>query len=107
MCYTHFNIKNDEFPDCVITAARCGYLTVHGADFRVKRSDACFIRKLDAMKTDGSGIFGGGFLLSENAAAERAKRFANGEAPVNANGAICWELSPRERELQKLLTPKT
>lgn len=111
-----------EFPDCVITAARCGYLTVHGADFRVKRSDACFIRKLDAMKTDGSGIFGGGFLLSENAAAERAqaertaaenaaaeraKRFANGEAPVNANGAICWELSPRERELQKLLTPKT
>ena len=103
-----------EFPDCVITAARCGWLSVHGQDYKVRREDACFIRKLDAMSKSGSGIFGGGFLLTERAAAERAAaerikqektaRFAAmGDAPVNAAGAICWELSPREREMQRLL----
>lgn len=108
-----------EFPDCVITAARCGWMSVHGQDFKVRRADACFIRKLDAMSQSGSGIFGGGFLLTEKAAAERAqaereaaeraraeraRKFAaaNG-ADVNANGAICWKLSEREKEMQRLL----
>lgn len=108
-----------EFPDCVITAARCGWMSVHGQDFKVRRADACFIRKLDAMSQSGSGIYGGGFLLTEKAAAERAqaereaaeraqaeraRKFtsANG-ADVNANGAICWKLSEREKEMQRLL----
>lgn len=108
-----------EFPDCVITAARCGWMSVHGQDFKVRRADACFIRKLDAMSQSGSGIFGGGFLLTEKVAAERAqaerevaeriqaelaRKFAaaNG-ADVNENGAICWKLSEREKEMQRLL----
>jgi hypothetical protein len=108
-----------EFPDCVITSSRCGWMSVHGQDFKVRRADACFIRKLDAMSQSGSGIFGGGFLLTEKAAAERAqaereaaeraqaeraRKFAaaNG-ADVNANGAICWKLSEREKEMQRLL----
>lgn len=103
-----------EFPDCVLTAARCGWMSAHGQDFKVRREDACFIRKLDAMSESGSGIFGGGFLVTEScaaeraaaerAAAERAKRYAaaNG-ANVNANGVIYWQLSGREREMQRLL----
>ena len=89
-----------EFPDCVITAARCGWMSIHGQDFKVRRADACFIRKLDAMSQSGSGIFGGGFLLSERAAAERAaaERAAAERAAVHV-----FELSPRELEIQRML----
>ena len=81
------------YPDCVITSAAVGYLCKHHTPFALKRGDCAFIRKLDAQ--GGNGIFGGGYLLSERAAAERA-------AAARA-AAIVWELSPRERELQKLI----
>ena len=94
-----------KFPDCVITAAQCGWLSVYGQDFKVRRADACFIRKLDAMSQSGSGIFGGGFLLTERVAAERAaaERAAAERAAAERAAAIVWELSPREREIQRLL----
>ena len=94
-----------EFPDCVITAARCGWMSVHGQDFKVRRADACFIRKLDAMSQSSSGIFGGGFLLTERAAAEHAaaERAAAERAAAERAAATVWDLSPREREIQRLL----
>ena len=94
-----------KFPDCVITAARCGWLSVHGQDFKVRRADACFIRNLDAMSQSGSGIFGGGFLLTERVAAERvaAERAAAERAAAERVATTVWELSPREREIQRLL----
>jgi hypothetical protein len=94
-----------EFPDAVLTAARCGYMSVHGETLRIKRGDACFIRKLDAMAGSGSGIFGGGFLLSERAATERAaaERAATERAAAERADATRWQLSPREIALQKLL----
>ena len=75
------------FPDAVITGARMQYLASHHVPYTVCRSDAIFIEKLDNYP---SGIFGGGFLLSERAAAERA-------------AALKIELSPREIKLQKTL----
>jgi hypothetical protein len=83
-----------QFPDCVATSARLGYLAVHGENLSISRAAAAFIRKLDAQEGD-SGIFGGGFILSERDAAERdaAERAA----------AKCFELSEREKEIQKLL----
>lgn len=45
-----------------------------------------FVRRLDAQKELNKSIFGGGFLVTERAAAER-------------NPAIVFELSPREREI--------
>ena len=109
-----------EYPDAVITAAKCGYFSIHGTDFRVKRSDALFIRYLDQQRKEGSSIFGGGFLLSERAAKERAaaelaaaenaakERAAAAFAlehglATNSRGAICWELSEREKQLQQLM----
>ena len=94
-----------EFPDCVITAARCGWMSVHGQDFKVRRADACFISKLDAMSQSSSGIFGGGFLLAERAAAERAaaERAAAERAAAERAAATVWELSPRELEIQRML----
>ena len=77
------------FPHAVATSARLQYLTKHGIRFAVKRSEAAFIRRLDAQEK-GDAIFGGALLLCERAAAERA-------------AAKTFELSPREIELQKSL----
>ena len=77
------------FPHAVATSARLQHLTKHGIRFAVKRSEAAFIRRLDAQEK-GDAIFGGALLLCERAAAERA-------------AAKTFELSPRELELQKTL----
>jgi hypothetical protein len=77
-----------EYPDAILTSAKAGYFCKHHTPFALKREDCAFIRKLDAQ--GGAAIFGGGYLLSERAAAERA-------------AAIRWKLSPREIALQSLL----
>ena len=79
-----------EYPDAVITAARAGYLAAHGTPFRVRREDCCRISAMDAQRAAGKSIFGGGLLLSERAAAERA-------------AAKVWKLSDREREIVAML----
>ena len=74
-------------PDAVITGARMQYLASHHVPHTVRRSESVFIRYLDNYP---SGLYGGGFLLSERAAAERA-------------AALKIELSLRERQLQQTL----
>ena len=83
-----------EYPAAVVTSAMVGYLCKHHTPWRLRASDAAFIRKLDEQGA-GGGIFGAGFLLSERAAAERAAA----ERAV----AKVWQLSPREVAMQKLL----
>lgn len=56
------------FPLELVTAARMNYYSIHGTEFVFLRSDSVFVRKLDNYPSD---IFGGGFLLSPRAAAER------------------------------------
>ena len=82
-------------PDAVITGARMQYLAAHHVSHTVRRSEALFINKLDNYHQT---IFGGGFLLSERAAAERA---AAERAAAERAAAVKVELSPREIELQK------
>ena len=88
---TKKKVAKYEFPYDVLTAARLGWMSIHGEEFKVRRGDAVFITTLDMMKASGkSGIFGGGLLLSARAAAERA-------------AAERWQLSERERSIQKML----
>ena len=79
------------YPEHIVTAAMVQRYAKYGIDFRVRRGDAQFIREMDAQKREGKSIFGGGFLLSERAAAERA-------AAERAR-AVVWELSEREKRL--------
>ena len=91
------NAKNDElqkanrttlpkyvYPDHVITAAKVNWFCAHHTPYRLNARDCMPIAKLDAM--GGKSIFGGGLLLSERAAAERA-------------AAHTWQLSERELRL--------
>ena len=84
------------YPDNVLTAAMVQYLAAHHTDLTVKRSDAYFIRALDAQRELGSSIFGSGFLLSTSAAAEKA---AAEKAAAEKAAAHRWLLSDRERAI--------
>lgn len=100
-----------DYPMCVATAARLEFLAVHHTPFAIKAADATFIRKLDAQ--GDNGIFGGAWLLSERAAAERAAaedkkilaemRFKYGQENVSEDGRIIWKLSQRELAIQRTL----
>ena len=74
------------YPVEVITAAMCHKFSNNGIPLTIKRSSAKFTRALDNQRIMGKAIFGGGFLLSEKAAAEKA-------------AAHIWELSTRERDI--------
>lgn len=74
-----------EMPDAVVTATKLAYYSKYGVDFQVLSSRSRFIRSIRSMREADKAIFGGGFLLSERAAAERA-------------AAYRWELSDEEKE---------
>ena len=84
------------YPHNVVSAMRLAYLSAHGTELRIKAKDARFIRALDAQRKQGKTIYGGGFLLSEKAAAEKA---AAEKAAAEKAAAIVWELSEREMEI--------
>ena len=97
-----------EYPDHVITPAHLQRIVKRGVGLRVLREDATFIRALDSQRERKKAIFGGGFLLSERAAAERAaaeraaaeraaaERAAAERAAAERANVHIWELSDRE-----------
>ena len=89
-----------EYPDAVLTAARCQWLAAHHASLRVRHEDACRISAMDAQRACGKSIFGGGLLLSKAAAAERA---AAERAAAERAAAEHWQLSEAELSQQALL----
>lgn len=83
-----------QYPPEVITSAMVACWCLRGVDFRLRREDAARISALDAQLPEGKAIYGGGFLLSENAAREAETAAREAEA---ANAVRVWELSERER----------
>lgn len=75
-----------EYPDNVVTTAMLQRYSKYGVEFKVRRSDCVRISKLDAQRNKGKSVFGGGLLLSEKAAAEKA-------------AAEVWRLSERELDI--------
>ena len=79
------------YPDHIITGALAQKYSLRGIDFIVPRASAVFVRRLDSQAGTDKSIFGGGLLLSDKAAADKA-------------ATIYWPLSDRERELVDGLT---
>lgn len=86
----HKSVPNYEYPMEVVTSAMLMHLSKYGQNLTIRRKDSVFIRWLDSQKDSGSAIYGGGRLLSEKAAAEKA-------------AATTWQLSEREREIVRCL----
>ena len=64
--------KGFQYPDNLITAATLTKLAAHNTELQIKKSACQFVKSSDAADRVGRALFGGGFLLSERAAAERA-----------------------------------
>ena len=88
-------MPNYEYPPNVC-CVQLNKLAKYGQALRIRASDAMFIRALDSQKEQDKAIFGGGFLISEEAAAEKA---AAEKAAAEKAAAEKWPLSDREREL--------
>lgn len=84
------------YPDEVLTTTTIQKLAGQGVDLRIKEEDCFFIRVLDSQRKLKKSLYGAGFLLSENATAE--KKAAEKKA-AEKNQTIIWELSDREREI--------
>ena len=94
-----------EYPAYVLTASMVGYMAKHGVEYRLDRKDAVRIRQLDSQRDAGKTIFGGGFLLSEKAAAEKAaaEKAAAEKAAAEKAAAEKWKLSKGEWMVVKSL----
>ena len=99
-----------KYPACVLTPTIVGRISRAGVRYSVQRDQATFIAKLDAQKPMRKSIFGGGYLLSE--AAEQmtreaielaAKRSAEKAADKESKKVTVFQLSQREKEIQKLI----
>ena len=89
----HAQLPKYEYPMHIVTSAMVHRYSHYGVDFRVDAGDSVFIRSLDAQRECDKSIFGGGLLLSERAAAERA-------------AAKVWKLSEREQGVVRTLGEK-
>ena len=65
------------------------------------------MRNLDAMKENGQGLYGGGFLISHEAAAEREAAEREAAERAAAERAHIIELSERERKVVDSLSRGT
>ena len=88
-----------KYPSSVCSVAM-NTLARYGQLLQIPESDAAFIRALDAQREVGKAIYGGGFLLSEKAAAEKAAaEKAAALRSIDGEGPKLWELSEREKKM--------
>ena len=83
------------YPDNLITAATLQTLTTHHTELKIRKADCVAVSGIDNARK-GRDIFGGGFLLSTGAAAERA---AAERAAAERAAAERIQLSVRERRI--------
>lgn len=93
-----------EYSPYVITPSRL-YPEVKGVEITIMRDESEFVNQLDSQKEKKKKIYGGGYLISENAKnrVEAAKRKAAKRKAAEHNQKECWELSDRELDIIKHL----
>ncbi len=92
-------VRKLAFPPEIITAAKLSWLSSNGMTLTIRREQSLYIKKLDLDDSEKSGIFGGGLLLSERAAAERA---AAEQIPLSARERLIVRgLSAKSRGVEK------
>ena len=89
------------YPDNLITAATMGKIAARGLELKIMKEDCAYIANVDFLRKKKKGLYGGGFLLSERAAAERAaaERAAAERAAAERAAAETIQLSKKELEI--------
>ena len=93
------------YPYDVVMSAMVGRYSNLGIDYRVRKDECVRLSALDSQKMEKKTMFGGGYLLTKSAAAERAaaERAAAERAAAELANTTVWELSDRERVIQAML----
>nr|DAW55581.1 MAG TPA: DNA N-6-adenine-methyltransferase [Caudoviricetes sp.] len=86
------------YPDNVITVSHIAKIVERGESIKIMKNEVDFCRALEHQKEHKKGIFGSGFLVSDNV----AKRYKKTLERVTKK-TIEWELSDKEREIIKTL----
>ena len=86
-----------QYPANLLTTQGVLALARHDIPFAVKREEAIFVRRLDAMKAEGKEAFCGALLISDRAASRKEAA----EQSFSRPGAEMkvWQLSARERKI--------
>ncbi|RRG13584.1 chromosome partitioning protein ParB [Porphyromonas gingivalis] len=79
------------YPDNVVMVSDIARYAMRGVHFWLHSDEVQFVKALDSQRVAGKSMFGGGFLCSDKAAADK----------VTKEEAIVWELSEREKEIIK------
>ena len=95
------------YPANLITATMLGRLSVKGIDYRVPADECIWTDALEQQRAAGKKLFGGGFLISDQCAAEKE----NAEHKIvvkerEAGEIIEWYLSQREARAIEALNTK-
>lgn len=91
-------LRKLDLPLELLTMGRLHYLAIHGVEFSVGSSECVFVNRLD-----NYDVFGGGLILSDCATKSKA---AAERAAAERAAAESIDLSPREREIVKLLSQR-
>ena len=92
----------DEYliPPCVITSARLGVIAgVKGCELKITADECAYVRNLDAMEEQGKGLYGGGYLISN----DRATYIEKEKEKEKEKRIHTFHLSEREQEIQAKL----
>ena len=95
------------YPDNLLTATMLGRLSVKGIDYRVPADQCIWIDALEQQRAADKKLFGGGFLISDQCAAEKVD--AENRIIVKEKEAgeiIEWILSQREARTIEMLNAK-
>lgn len=65
-------MPKNTYPDNFINCALIGKVAARGVDFKLMSGECEAVGNLDGARAAGKSVFGGGWLMSERAAAERA-----------------------------------
>ena len=90
----HAELPKYTYPPNVLTAAMVEKIAARGIELKIRADEAEFVRELDSQKESGKGIYGGGFLLSDKAAADKAAGDKAAAVYVTE-----WTLSDREKAI--------
>lgn len=87
------------YPDNVITVSKIQSLVERGVQFSMPRGEAKHCRSLEDQKKYKKGIFGSGFLISDDSARALKAAAAAAAAVAAAGSRLEFKLSDKERDI--------
>jgi len=82
-----------EYPKNVLTVSMVFWIVEKGISIRIDKKHVSHCRQLASQKMHKKTLFGSGFLISNEAAAEKAA--------AEKDNIIIWELSDKEKQIIK------